>query len=110
MKTQTDVAQHTPGPWITDAKSRSGDSEPRHVQVRAFHPGEVTAVKRVATAYYGQTDTEREANARLIAAAPELLTLLRRFYEQTYGLTDLIPALDFEQARAAIAKAEGGAA
>lgn len=27
------------------------------------------------------------------------LTLLRRFYDATYGKTELIPALDFEQAR-----------
>lgn len=42
-----------------------------------------------------------------IAAAPELLALLKRFYDATYGKTDLIPPLDFEQARAALAKAEG---
>lgn len=51
----------------------------------------------------------RREDATLIAAAPQLLTMLERLYSATYGHTDLIPPLDFEHARAAIAAAKGGA-
>lgn len=89
------MSQHTPGPWgtiwidgtyVVDANG--GKTDIAHVLNR------------------GNPDTT-EANARLIAAAPELLTMLRRFYEATYGKTDLISLLDFEHAREAIAKATG---
>lgn len=45
------------------------------------------------------------------SAAPELLTLLQRFHDATYGFenTSRLASLDFEQARAAIAKAKGEA-
>ena len=48
-----------------------------------------------------------DAHAALISAAPDLLALLERLYASTYGRTDLIALLDFEQARNAIAKAYG---
>ena len=52
---------------------------------------------------------ENIANAALISAAPELLTMLKRFYAATYGeeTTGHLCPLDFDQAHAAIAKAEG---
>jgi len=52
------------------------------------------------------TPEETEANARLIAAAPDLLWMLKRLTaEGEYGQ---LPLLTLQQARAAIAKAEGG--
>jgi hypothetical protein len=64
---------HTPGPWTADPICRESDIEPRHLQVKAAHAGESIPIKKVATVYYGVTDDERIANARLIAAAPALL-------------------------------------
>lgn len=60
MKTPT----HTPGPWAT-----SRDAVPEwHTQITVY---EEATGKRVATVF------ETPANARLIAAAPDLLDALR---------------------------------
>jgi hypothetical protein len=48
-------------------------------------------------------------NARLIASAPSLLTMLRRMLDETSGGGAPCP-LTLEHARQAIAKAEGGVA
>ena len=66
--------------------------------------------------YFNDVDedslAESEANARLIAAAPELLDACKAIIEakDEYPLQDpreLCNAIDFEQIRDAIAKAEG---
>lgn len=89
------MAEHTPGPW------RSCDGlvfrdEPE--------PGRAIADCR------DYADAEAEANARLIAAAPELLAALTLF-EGEFGSLDshcghITKMTQF--ARAAIAKATGG--
>lgn len=51
---------------------------------------------------------EKAANARLIAAAPELLAATKRMINWLEGLSDEIDIIDMAlQARAAIVKAEG---
>lgn len=81
---------HTPGPW-----KREG------IEIYASAPANVRP--HIARVIYGDT-----ANARLIAAAPELLEALKHLdnaiNEPSLGI-DLIEASD--KARAAIAKAEG---
>lgn len=87
--------KYTPGPWQADPTKSFyvfGEQEPESFNTRPF----------VANA-------STEANARLIAAAPELLAVLERllrclsWIQHPTGLT-----LDaMEQARAAIAKAKG---
>ncbi len=55
-------------------------------------------------------DVEDAANAALIAAAPDLLAMLRRFEHSILSLDEIPPtfcALDMEQARKALAKADG---
>lgn len=84
-------AKHTPGPWRGDC--------------------EIIGNSRVVatTAWCSGFKEEDEANARLIAAAPDLLAALKRI---TAGLSDaedlraLIKGDEVKQARAAIAKAE----
>ena len=118
------MSEHTPGPW-------------RHSRDRFDDWGYVRAGERlVAVARYDIDDpTEAElnehrrnhtdpceANARLIAAAPELLAALRSLLEpmcsrERHGITDervLLMAGDYEDnmarydaARAAVAKAIG---
>jgi hypothetical protein len=58
------------------------------------------------------TDTERNANARLIAAAPDLLAELRDLKAQIHAFAARHGEADFETGRAAaaIAKATGSAA
>lgn len=82
-------APHTPGPWHVY------DSRFREVNGAIMD----AAGNKVASAH-GPTTEELEANARLIAAAPELLEALRRATALLAGG----PTRDF--CRAAIAKAE----
>ena len=90
-------AQHTPGPW-------------------RLHPTDDTAVIAMdgtgvagMTGYYNDPDIwpVMEANARLIAAAPDMLAALRELVRKAdFGepVPDWLNAWD--EARAAIAKAE----
>ena len=102
------MSKHTPGPWEVSYKfGRSGLIGP----VRTTNDYPVASV----TGYYevaGQT----EPNARLIAAAPELLEALEKLLglydlatHDEYDGTDLLVGLlaDADFARAAIAKAKG---
>ena len=92
---------HTPGPWTILPNT------PHFV--RAMHPAE--GMQPVAAVYH--FDGELSANARLIAAAPELLEALEavlpdlEHYVATHGPG---PDKRLAIARAAIAKAKGGAA
>ncbi len=102
-------SKHTPGPWVLGALRR----EFRQINaVSCEQPWEEFA--SVAVKLDGIPSKEGEANARLIAAAPDLLealTLCLRFAEteanQEDACYDAKPAV--EKARAAIAKAEGRA-
>ena len=90
----TEKATHTPGPWESKQES-------------AYVPAQVWADGRQLAEVYGEDRATRAANARLIAAAPELLEALEALligHEE--GAT---PSEWFEQARAAIRKAKGGA-
>ena len=94
-------AAHTPGPWTILPNT------PHFV--RAMHPTD--GMQPVATVYH--FDGELEANARLIAAAPDLLNLLTAAdrLEELTGENLAVYARTFAAlARAAIAKAKGGAA
>ena len=78
--------QHTPGPWFYD------DSLKSKIMINA---------KRAAVAVVPYLDEEAKANARLLAAAPELLDALQALVG---AVSD--PAL-VAQAQAAIRKAQG---
>lgn len=95
------MSAHTPGPWIVE-------DDKHGILVLAEGAGlsvSVTIPGRKITA-------EDKANARLIAAAPELLAALE---EITAGLDEssdtmpLIRGAEVKAARAAIAKARGKA-
>lgn len=92
--------QHTPGPWrIEDKRSRgrtliSGDGWVRLCDV-------YTVMEGCREPY-----PEGMANARLIAAAPDLLDALIDLLHQS-KLSQDEGGWDFEQAEAAIAKATG---
>lgn len=97
------MAKHTPGPW-TYAIDDEYDAE---VFVDDNLPGRAV-IAEVAT------QPEREANARLIAKAPELLTSLKALVEETiakdnpgdYGVSSSADVMT--EARALIAEIEGG--
>ena len=104
------TATHTPGPWtctIDDEGFNVFQDDPKH-------PGNGDHIMCIAG------NPESEANARLIAAAPELLAALRDTLEslecheqdcQRDGLKNAAKAArrQIDAARAAIAKAEGRA-
>lgn len=97
------TATHTPGPW----------------QVIEYAGGVTSIEHHEPTGYgYRQSDIARiqplseqkEANARLIASAPDMLAALESVYAY---VTDIFDESEFspdivEEIRAAIAKAEGG--
>ena len=85
------TTQHTPGPWHVTGY---------HVEARAG------AIATVCDA--GDDDTEGDANARLISAAPELLAVLREIVDPwDFHCGDGEPTPLHARARAAIAAATG---
>ena len=92
------MSKHTPGPWEVAYQDKNGQSvvKGEHIEV--------------ATCWHhcvGSIEKEMHANARLIAAAPELLEALKEIVDAADGAgwEQLDPS--FKKARAAIAKATG---
>lgn len=94
------MTKHTPGPWFVDG------AKPWQIILRT----EKTNMLRIASANTQFTRTYA-ANARLMAAAPELLEALKNATSVLKAFAghvkDGIADVTLEQARAAIAKAEG---
>ena len=89
-------AQHTPGPWVAHGHYVYAVSVGTVARAEWFSPK--------------KADTEtRRANARLIAAAPDLFAALRLLVStaSTQPLDVKRLMAGFNAARAAIAKAEG---
>lgn len=107
-------AKHTPGPWLVDRDPRIGMAWNNHIVDQ--HGNAVCFM-----AHSNGRDTERdEANASLIAAAPDLLEALQEVLA-TNRATSRLPKTVLEaelmldriraaaaKAEAAIAKATGG--
>ena len=85
------MAEHTPGPW-----------EPMWDFSAVTHRQEVVASLNSLV-----KNGEYEANARLIAAAPELLAALEALNKQVEIGCPEVARNERKQARAAIAKARG---
>lgn len=70
-------AMHTPGPWVTLPE----EVDKPYIRIRGTRPGGRYKVANVITPVYEgvheREADETRANARLIAAAPELLEALR---------------------------------
>ena len=87
------VVGHTPGPWgwTYDGSSTYSvglEADPQYPQIASI---------------WDRNDKRGTANARLIAAAPDLLTALKAIVNGTEGIYDE----DRDAAERAIAKAEG---
>ena len=95
---------HTPGPWVAEGRGAN-----LTVVFAGSTPGSRPGVCAVADG----TEKEREANARLIAAAPELLAALAAIvsrlewngYREGWDVRCDLPSGTVLAARAAIAKA-----
>jgi hypothetical protein len=105
-------SKHTPGPWIGAGPS-FGDPLPRYTtEIVTEWEEEDGESLSICTLPFHHHDDENEANALLIAAAPDLLEALRKVvalwdhHASAHGDGIISPL--HEAARAAIAKAEGG--
>ena len=87
--------KHTPGPWFYE----TGNTEALIVE------RDGTTVAELQTTYQTTAHRSLEANARLIAAAPDLLAALQSLINDQRDAS--LPILS--QARAAITKATGEA-
>ena len=85
------MSKHTPGPWFSQYDDNG------------FYEIGSESVTFTLAFTYGEGDTD-EANARLIAAAPDLLEALQ---DVLLELESIGPMEKIDRARAAIAKATG---
>lgn len=105
------ILKHTPGPWAVGNIKQSNRPDANY-PVEAYYDADgerfLGTVAEIPTwSFDGVTDAKREehiANARLIAAAPDLLTALQNLMAVT---DEMHPR--WQEARAAIAAAEGRA-
>jgi len=110
------IAGHTPGPWKFEPNPRNleyirlvekREPEPHEGYMRDndggwYVPGIAKVLCKTSGKKYDRMDNEGQANARLIAAAPDLLAFAEAT-AQTFGPDTMIS----KEARAAIAKAKG---
>jgi len=100
-----DEVRHTPGPWVIDANDRYHVESPDGSAL----PWSIATISGSA----GPGTNRSEANARLIAAAPDLLAALEKLLSYNEAImADRInyrPEDHASVARAAIAKATGAA-
>lgn len=100
------TTEHTPGPWAADGRGGT---------ISAARPAcsdVVTDRVVVCEAWSGDSIAEAAANRRLVAAAPELLDALWAMATSFHDVEWMDPhkQIAARMARAAIAKATGGAA
>ena len=104
-------AAHTPAPWLIEWNTAQGGEG--HYITDSKDMAELSRI--AAVLFHDDTDGETRANARLIAAAPDLLEIARAIV----AICDIGKYADMacmegsplvDAARDAIAKAEGGAA
>ncbi|MDZ4263781.1 MAG: hypothetical protein U1B30_15800 [Pseudomonadota bacterium] len=113
------MAEHTPGPWEYHRVTIGSSDNVKNPMVR----GSGQYICRVGwqgstipgmTSRTAESFEEAEANARLIAAAPELLAALEglvKLYDDNQIIRVLLATVapdELAHARAAIAKAKGG--
>lgn len=99
------MKSHTPGTWSINPKGGTP-----MVGIDLQDGGELLPIVEVV---YGYNNAEAKANARLIAAAPELLDALRNLINACYKadlyeeLSEIIDGGLLDAAESAIAKAGG---
>jgi len=95
--------QHTPGPWQTDRNNVHA------AQIATIHGCTNSDwVEIWSPAAFAASEETQEANARLIAAAPELLEALDRIADMCAAPPNFSDKTIQDIACAAIAKATGG--
>lgn len=97
------MSKHTPGPWYHDFASGMKNGNAALIEYFVRRDGDSVSI--AADIVDPDTCNPSEANARLIAAAPDLLAALKHCsgWVEAYGRSELR-----REVRAAIAKATGG--
>ena len=92
----TERNKHTPGPWVVD-----GDETGLFIRME-----KLKGVDEFLAIYASPNPKQREADARLIAAAPELLEALRA-YQKANRLHNDTEAKLYSEAEAVLTRAVG---
>lgn len=107
--------KHTPGPWEVRYNQNGSITINITEEARRRSGNPAMALREVAFVAPIQGEisnpAERDDNAALIAAAPELLEALQEYFETSKDGTLILPEVFerwFRRASAAIAKATGG--
>ena len=98
-------AKHTPGPWKLNTDGDTGMNDSGCILDSIGH---VIVTDIYGTFKNGRTTGEAEANARLIAAAPDLLVAVEMAEDYIQHIRPKVPAWYVQTIKAAIAKARGG--
>ena len=95
-KSEVSKSKHTPGPWNV--------YQPYKYEIHIRHGNDVKSIATIGSLWH----VDFEANARLVASAPELLEACKDGLSIAYesGLDDSDGVV--KRMKAAIAKAEGG--
>jgi hypothetical protein len=88
------MSKHTPGPWVAVARTNA------YIEIEAPEQHGYSAKKVASTSL-----TNHEANARLIAAAPDLLEALQAIANGTEFWDAYPPEHPYGKAKAAMLKA-----
>ena len=75
------MSKFTPGPWVASVTYNDGGWEDRYQQINISAGAILIASYRTTYVEYPEGDDENAANARLIAAAPEMADELRNIAE-----------------------------
>jgi len=102
---------HTPTPWLFEFDRDEFDSRRSTIKILDSrdldHPQGALTIATVNVAAHAPHLDEPLANGRLIAAAPELLAALIEYVERHEQSCEPTGLPEYEQARAAIARATG---
>jgi hypothetical protein len=98
---------HTPGPWVAQFNERNQRTKVGDwFFVQSNGSGNHNEIVRLTGT--SKENKTAQANARLIAAAPDLLATLKALADAVANGAPTVPLMDaVGEARAAIAKAEG---
>lgn len=92
------MSKHTPGPWIVYDDSNDGKTNRM----------EIAAIGKTVARIYNSVPEEDLPNARLIAASPDLLAVLKELQESAAYWSEYdVPIGIVDRINQAIAKAEG---
>lgn len=100
------AGKHTPGPWVENSFTDPGTPPYDQAPLRQVYGVEGGVVVGIARIERNHTE-EGQANARLIAAAPDLLEACKGVYDEHEHDHDPRPCFVCSRMAAAIAKAEG---